>query len=204
VSSATWTLVTVKSPRDGGESDQQLVCVVRRRWYRGIFVDEAASPYSPLKQSDCLSGTTSAVIYYQTISAYVHAEGVNQTVTLNYGANPVSAGPSRAASRRRTRTSSWSSRIPTANTSTTRTLVNHGRHLFGSRRTRRRTSQSSFTTRPTPTSRERSVRRSLSRTSASPTPHPVAGGRRPRRVGISRVNLTAVDTTLKVAHMATQ
>ena len=69
-----------------------------------------------------------------------------------------------------------------------------------SRRTRRRTSQSSFTTRPTPTSRERSVRRSLSRTSASPTPHPVAGGRRPRRVGISRVNLTAVDTTLKVAH----
>ena len=64
-------------------------------WYggdgiEGIFVDEAASPYSPLKQSDCLSGTTSAVIYYQTISAYVHAEGVNQTVTLNYGANPVS------------------------------------------------------------------------------------------------------------------
>jgi hypothetical protein len=56
----------------------------------GIFVDEADNPYSPKSPSDCLSGTTSAVTYYQTISAYVHEEGVNQTVTLNFGDNPTS------------------------------------------------------------------------------------------------------------------
>jgi hypothetical protein len=64
-------------------------------WYAnvgvdGIFVDEAASPNAPTSRSDCLSGTMSAVTYYQAISAYVHSEGVNQTVTFNYGVNPIS------------------------------------------------------------------------------------------------------------------
>jgi hypothetical protein len=65
-------------------------------WYAsvgvdGIFLDEVASPNSPTSRSDCLSGTTSAVTYYESIAAYVHAEGVNETVTFNYGTNPVSA-----------------------------------------------------------------------------------------------------------------
>jgi hypothetical protein len=64
-------------------------------WYAGvgldgIFVDEAANPVSPTSHADCLSGTTSAVAYYQAIAAYVHSEGLDETVTLNFGANPVS------------------------------------------------------------------------------------------------------------------
>ena len=64
-------------------------------WYTsdgvdGIFVDEAANPNSPMRQSDCLSGTMSAVNYYQTIAAFIHTEGGTQTVTLNYGVNPMS------------------------------------------------------------------------------------------------------------------
>jgi hypothetical protein len=64
-------------------------------WYAsdgvdGIFVDEADNPVTASSQSDCLSGTMSAVNYYQTISGYVHSEGVDETVTLNFGANPTS------------------------------------------------------------------------------------------------------------------
>jgi hypothetical protein len=65
-------------------------------WYAsvgvdGIFIDEVASPSVTTSKSDCLSGTLSALSYYQTVAAYVHAEGVSQTVTFNYGANPNSA-----------------------------------------------------------------------------------------------------------------
>ncbi len=64
-------------------------------WYAGvgldgIFVDEAANPVSPTSHSDCLSGTASAVAYYHAIAAYAHSEGPDETVTLNFGANPVS------------------------------------------------------------------------------------------------------------------
>jgi len=174
-------------------------------WYggdgiEGIFVDEAASPYSPLKQSDCLSGTTSAVIYYQTISAYVHAEGVNQTVTLNYGANPVSGWALSSG------IAAQNANILVVFEDPYSEYVNYANSgqpwspsLWESSYSASHFSILIYdaTNANLP---ERSVRRSLSRTSASPTPHPVAGGRRPRRVGISRVNLTAVDTTLKVAH----
>jgi hypothetical protein len=64
-------------------------------WYAGdgltgIFVDEVANPSSATSKSDCLSKTMSALSYYQTIAAYIHAEGVYQTVAFNYGRNPVS------------------------------------------------------------------------------------------------------------------
>ncbi len=64
-------------------------------WYAGdglagIFVDEVANPSSATSKTDCLSKTMSAATYYQTIAAYIHTEGVYQTVAFNYGRNPVS------------------------------------------------------------------------------------------------------------------
>jgi hypothetical protein len=67
-------------------------------WYgtdglRGIFFDDAASPASPAATTDCLSQSSDAVTYYRTIAAYVHAKASGQTVTFNFGVNPVSSWP---------------------------------------------------------------------------------------------------------------
>ena len=67
-------------------------------WYgavglSGIFFDDAASPANPSATSDCLSQSSSAVAYYRAIAAYVHGIAVNQTVTFNFGVNPVSSWP---------------------------------------------------------------------------------------------------------------
>jgi hypothetical protein len=67
-------------------------------WYgtdglSGIFFDEAANPSNPSTAADCLSRSTSAVSYYQAIAAYVHGKAAGQTVTLNFGVNPVSSWP---------------------------------------------------------------------------------------------------------------
>jgi hypothetical protein len=59
----------------------------------GIFFDEADNPSNPTSTSDCLARSSSAVGYYQTIAAYVHAKAAGQTVTFNFGVNPVSSWP---------------------------------------------------------------------------------------------------------------
>lgn len=67
-------------------------------WYgtdglSGIFFDEAANPSNPSSGSDCLSRTTSAISYYQSIAAYAHGKAAGQTVTFNFGVNPASSWP---------------------------------------------------------------------------------------------------------------
>ena len=67
-------------------------------WYgtdglSGIFFDEAANPSNPSAGSDCLSRTTSAISYYQSIAAYAHGKAAGQTVTFNFGVNPASSWP---------------------------------------------------------------------------------------------------------------
>ncbi len=67
-------------------------------WYgtdglSGIFFDEADNPSNPGATSDCLSKSSSAVSYYGTIAAYVHSKATGQTVTFNFGVNPVSSWP---------------------------------------------------------------------------------------------------------------
>jgi hypothetical protein len=67
-------------------------------WYgadgvSGIFFDEAADPTNPSIAADCLSGTSSAVAYYRSLAAYVHAKSTGQSVALNFGANPTSNWP---------------------------------------------------------------------------------------------------------------
>lgn len=67
-------------------------------WYgtdglTGIFFDEVANPSNPSAATDCLSRSSSAVSYYQAIAAYVHGVAAGQTVTFNFGANPVSSWP---------------------------------------------------------------------------------------------------------------
>ncbi len=67
-------------------------------WYgtdglSGIFFDEAANPSNPGAASDCLSRTTSAISYYESIAAYAHGKATGQTVTFNFGVNPVSSWP---------------------------------------------------------------------------------------------------------------
>ncbi|MGD0313133.1 MAG: spherulation-specific family 4 protein [Acidimicrobiales bacterium] len=59
----------------------------------GIFFDEADNPSNPTSTSDCLARSSSAVGYYQTIAAYVHAKAAGQTVTFNFGDNPLSSWP---------------------------------------------------------------------------------------------------------------
>ncbi len=64
-------------------------------WYgadgiSGIFFDEADDPSNPTSTGDCLSRTTSAVSYYRTLAAFVHAVAADQTVTFNFGVNPIS------------------------------------------------------------------------------------------------------------------
>jgi uncharacterized membrane protein len=64
-------------------------------WYgadgiSGIFFDEADDPSNPNATSDCLSHTSSAVSYYRTLAAFVHALAAGQTVTFNFGENPAS------------------------------------------------------------------------------------------------------------------
>jgi hypothetical protein len=67
-------------------------------WYgsaglSGIFFDEAANPVDPGATSDCLSQSIDALSYYRTIAAYAHAKAGTQTVTFNFGVNPVSNWP---------------------------------------------------------------------------------------------------------------
>lgn len=67
-------------------------------WYgtdglSGIFFDDASSPADPAAASDCLAQSSSAIAYYRTIAAYVHAKAGGQTVTFNFGVNPVSSWP---------------------------------------------------------------------------------------------------------------
>ena len=67
-------------------------------WYgsaglSGIFFDEAANPANPVATSDCLSQSSDAITYYRTIAAYAHAKASAQTVTFNFGVNPVSNWP---------------------------------------------------------------------------------------------------------------
>jgi hypothetical protein len=67
-------------------------------WYgsvglSGIFFDEAANPVDPAAMSDCLSRSTDALNYYRTIAAYAHGKASDQTVSFNFGVNPVSNWP---------------------------------------------------------------------------------------------------------------